>query len=238
MDKYGILFYTNNKEVSKVIVVSRYNENLEWLKEYPFTLYPVIIYNKGPNDDFYKPDKLIKIVNIENIGRESHTYLYHIVHNYDQLHDIIIFLPGSTNAEYRFNRCKHLIIHIEQKNKAVFLCTKTNMNDLSNFSLDYWQANSSENNFINSEHKLKESSIRPFGKWFNAMFGNINTNYISWNGMFSVSKQDVLQHSKSYYERLIHEVSDHSNPETSHYFERSWEAVFFPMNHTIKIPGY
>ena len=117
MDKYGKLFYKNSKEIelSKVIVVSRYNENLDWLKEYPFNLYSVIIYNKGHNDDFYKPDKLIKIVNIENIWRESHTYLYHIVHNYDQLHDIIIFLPGSTNAEYRFNRCKHFIIQIEHK---------------------------------------------------------------------------------------------------------------------------
>ena len=89
MDNYGILFYKKDKveikevpqELSKVIVVSRYNENLEWLKEFPFNLYPVIIYNKGTNDEFYKPDNLIKIVNIENVGRCDHTYLYHIVHN-------------------------------------------------------------------------------------------------------------------------------------------------------------
>ncbi len=236
-----MLFYTNSKvtkELSKVIVVSRYNENLNWLKEYPFNLYSVIIYNKGPNDDFYKPEKLIKIVNIENVGRCDHTYLYHIIHNYDNLHDIIVFLPGSTNVDYRLNRCKHLILHIEEQNKAIFLCTKTNMNDLYNFSLDHWQSTSPENSLINPENKLKESSIRPFGKWFNAMFGNININYISWNGLFSVSKLDILQHSKAYYERLILEVSDSSNPEAGHYFERSWEAVFFPMNNTIKISGY
>jgi hypothetical protein len=238
MNNFNILFYKQEKEVSKVIVVSRYNENLEWLKEYPFNLYPVIIHNKGINDDFFKPDKLLKIINIENVGRESHTYLYHIIQNYDNLDDIIVFLPGSTNANYRINRCKHLIFHIEHKNKAVFLCTKENMNSLYDFQLDHWQSSSPENVFINPENKLKESSIRPFGKWFNTMFGDIKTNFISWNGLFSISKLDVLQHSKEYYERLISEVSDNSNPETNHYFERSWEAVFYPMNHTIIIPGY
>jgi len=238
MNHYGMMFYKSDKKVSKVIVVSRYNENLEWLKEYPFNLYPVIIYNKGTNDNFYKPDKLIKIINIENVGRESHTYLYHIIHNYDNLHDISVFLPGSTNMDYRLGRCQHLILNIEKQNKAVFLCTHTNMNSLNDFQLDHWQSCSPENSSINPENKLKESSIRPFGKWFNAMFGDIKINYISWNGLFSVSKLDVLQHSKAYYERLISEVSDNSDPETGHYFERSWEAVFYPMNHTNIMPGY
>ena len=243
---YGLLFYKNiektsidQKIISKVIVVSRYNENLEWLKKHPFNLYPVIIYNKGPNDHFYKPNKLIKTINLENVGRESHTYLYHIIHEYDNLHDIIVFLPGYTNAEYRLNRCKHIIHHIEQQNKAIFLCSNAIMNDdLYNFKLDYWKANSLENNLINPENKLKPSSIRPFGKWFNAMFGNFKLESVAWNGIFSISKMDVLQHSKEYYKNLIFEVSDSSNPETGHYFERSWEAVFSPMTHTMIISGY
>jgi hypothetical protein len=238
MNNYGMIYYKQDIKLSKVIVVSRYNEKLEWLKEHPFNLYPVIIYNKGLNDDFYKPDKLIKIINIENVGRCDHTYLYHIIHNYDNLHDIIVFLPGSSNAEYRINRCRQLILHIEQQNKAVFLCTHTNMDYLYDFQLDYWQATSLENNSVNPENKLKISTIRPFGKWFKAMYGDIKINYISWNGLFSVSKLDILQHSKSYYERLILELSDSSNPEAGHYFERSWEAVFYPMTHTIKMPGY
>ena len=36
---------------SNVIVVSRYNEKLDWLKDEPFNKYSVIIYNKG-NDEF------------------------------------------------------------------------------------------------------------------------------------------------------------------------------------------
>ena len=42
---------SNNTE----IVVSRYAENLNWLKEEPFNKYTVICYNKGDDDNFYKP---------------------------------------------------------------------------------------------------------------------------------------------------------------------------------------
>lgn len=48
------------------IVVSRYNEDLQWLKNKKFG-YPTTIYNKGDNDIFYKPKgcKVIKLQNIE-----------------------------------------------------------------------------------------------------------------------------------------------------------------------------
>ena len=213
---FGILYYKNVEQpsiqkpsiqkpnieqtnISKVIVVSRYNENLEWLKDEPFNEYPVIIYNKGPNDNFYKPEKLIKIVNLENIGRCDHTYLYHIIQEYDNLHDITIFLPGSTNINYKLYKSKHLLFYIKQQNKAVFLCNPVDINSLTNFQLDNWQSTATENYVINPENKLTPSSIRPFGKWFNAMFGDTKINYIAWNSMFSVSKIDVLQHSRAYY---------------------------------------
>ena len=74
------------------IVISRYNENLEWLNYEPFNKYKNIIYNKGPNDDFCKTNN-IKVFNLENIGRCDHTYLFHIIENYDNLADITVFLP-------------------------------------------------------------------------------------------------------------------------------------------------
>jgi len=99
------MYFNYNKENFEnnniVIIISRYNENLEWLKEEPFNKYPVIIYNKGPNDDFYKPDNLIKIVKLDNVGREGHTYLHHIINNYDNLYNINILFPGSINIEIK-----------------------------------------------------------------------------------------------------------------------------------------
>ena len=82
---------------------------------------------------------------------------------------------------------------------------------------------------------LKKSSIRPFGLWFDNMFGNLQVNCLMYYGIFSIHKNDIIQHPKSRYEILIKDLSDHSNPEVGHYFERSWCAVFHPLNKTIVI---
>ena len=68
------------------IVVARYNEHLEWTKNFS----NVIVYNKGNplSDDFNE-----KYLN--NVGRESHTYYKHIYDNYDNLADYTIFLQGN-----------------------------------------------------------------------------------------------------------------------------------------------
>ena len=229
--------YKNNNEgfdsFDVVIVISRYNENLDWLKEAPFNKYPVIIYNKGINDDFYKPKKS-KIMKLENIGRCDHTYLYHIIENYDKLNNIIIFMPGSTNMPYKMEKAIKLFKLIEENKKAVFLSEKAKLTDLYDFQLDNWKASSSENNSINAESNLELATIRPFGKWYESKFGNVELEHISYGGIHSISKHDILQHPKSYYENLIKDVSNSSNPEAGHYFERSWETVF-SMKHTMII---
>lgn len=66
------------------IVVARYNENIEWTRRYE----NCIIYNKGGNIED-------ACISLENVGREAHTYLYHIVKNYNNLSDHIIFTQGN-----------------------------------------------------------------------------------------------------------------------------------------------
>lgn len=78
------------------LVVSRFNENLDWLQNVPY-YFIITIYNKGKNDiNTSKFEKLnYSIKNLENIGREGHTYLYHIISNYKKLSDLIIFTQGD-----------------------------------------------------------------------------------------------------------------------------------------------
>ena len=65
--------------MSKIdLVVARYNEDVNWLKKVPKNI-NIILYNKG------KDDIQFKFIKLDNIGRESHTYLYHIINNYDKL---------------------------------------------------------------------------------------------------------------------------------------------------------
>lgn len=71
------------------IVVARYNENLDWLKLLPKN-FKITVYNKGL-DDIDVPS-----IKLPNVGRESHTYLQHIISNYDNLSDKTIFCQGDS----------------------------------------------------------------------------------------------------------------------------------------------
>ena len=67
------------------IVVARYNEDISWTKKYQPN---IIIYNKGD-------DHIDSSIPLPNVGRESHTYLYHIISNYNQLADRTVFVQGG-----------------------------------------------------------------------------------------------------------------------------------------------
>jgi len=71
--------------MSYTIVVARYNENVEFLDG----LDNVVIYNKG------KPLQQKNAVERPNVGRESESYLYHIINNYSDLPDYLVFMQGS-----------------------------------------------------------------------------------------------------------------------------------------------
>ena len=219
-----------------LLFASVINEDLEWLKEEPFSKYPVLIYNKGNNNDFYHPEiKFQTIIPLKNVGRCDHTYLYHVIKNYDHLNKITVFLPGSVDLQHKIDKSKRMIQEIEDKKSAVFISNfmENVSKELYDFQLDSWNATHPNNVSLTKNDELELSSIRPFGKWFEEKFGNIQIQHVTYGGIFSIDKEDILQHSKSYYENLIQELDKTPNPEVGHYFERAWEAVFYPMTHTI-----
>ena len=221
-----------DKNIDIQLVVSRYNENLEWLKEEPFNKYQVICYNKGPNSDFYKPEGM-KVVNVENVGRCDHTYIYHIVKNYDNLAQHTMFLPGSCNMPNKMHKARWWIDEIEKTDKGVFIGLNTNdgiKNDLYSFQLDEWAASDDKNKSINPESKLQLSETRPFGKWFEKHFKDIKVPHYTLGGIMGIEKDNIIQHPKSYYENFLSELDKHSNPEVGHYYERGWTAIFHPMD--------
>ena len=222
------------------LVVARYNEDLNWMKNEPFDHYPnVIIYNKGPNANFYHQSSS-QIVEVKNVGRCDHTYLYHIVQNYDKLKDITVFLPGSADMGFKIKQTTDLFNEIETTGQAAFVNTRTfptSLRDIyADFQLDEWKASDTRNTAINSESKLELSKYRPYGVWYDHYLKDKEAYTLSFYGIFSVAKEDILQYPKSYYENLIQDLSHSSNPEVGHYFERSWVAIFHPLKHTRLVP--
>lgn len=224
----------NLSGISTEIVVSRYNEDLNWLNNTEFFKHPVICYNKGKNENFTKSKNIKKIVNYKNVGRCDHTYLYHIVTNFEVLPDVTIFLPGSLNIPFKMKIAKRLLYEVERRNTSVFIgyfFPEGVFEEFKNFELNDWKATDLENRKENPESVLKKSEFRPFSKWYQKHFKNIHVKYTSFFGILSVSRGHIIQHPKSYYEKLLEELDNHSNPEVGHYFERAWGAVFYPMKY-------
>jgi len=226
--------FGNNKET--LIVISRYNEDLQWLSNEPFNKYPYIVYNKGINNDYVKSENLKTEVKLENVGRETHTYLIHIINNYDNLSDFTIFVPGSLELENKYERAKRLFDKVENEdNVDMFACIlfdRPVKDTFHDFQIDSYLSSNQNNKSINNDTSMKESDIRPYGKWYERTFNNVNSDSkcFTQNSIFGLTKDTILKKPKSYYINLIEQVSEHHNHETVHYFERSWETVFYPYS--------
>ena len=215
------------------IIISRFNEDLKWTTRGIFNNYRYIVYNKGDNDDFEKTN-VDKIINLKNVGKCDHTYLYHIIKNYNDLPDILVFLPGSLDLINKNIRAAEMLDIIKNTGNAVFLGEyyKNIKNKFENFCLNNWRSSNNQNFDKNSESMLDLSLIRPFGEWYKYNFDNIIVNFVCYWGIFSLDKRDIIQHPINRYINLINQLNSSSNPEVGHYIERSWAAIFHPMNYT------
>jgi hypothetical protein len=222
----------NNPNVE--IVVARYNEKLNWLNEYPFNQFNYTVYNKGINDDFNKTN-VTKIIDLPNVGRCDHTYLYHVVENYNNLAVITVFFPGSIDCmESKKNNAIRILENIKKYKTAIFLGTNCGnvKNEFNTFTLDNWNCSDSANRELHPDSTLTPAIIRPFGNWFKYHFGNICVKYYCIYGILSIHKFDIIQHPLIRYQKLLSAADKSSNPEVCHYIERSWAAIYHPLLHT------
>jgi len=233
-------FYTQDEDEMRVvnegdnnvqIVLSRYKENIDWLDDPPFNKYKVTCYNKG---DTFPQCKLPKcnVVTLQNVGRCDHTYLHHIITNYDNLANVTLFLPASCLDQHKLKTTFKLIYLVDKTQTSVFL-GKTYDNvrvEFGKFFMNKHVATNLVNKTANPETLLQPCPIRPFGRWYDTMFGtDVVSKVVCYFGMFAVAKEHILQHPKEHYEKLIKYVDSHSNPEAGHYMERSWAAIFAPF---------
>jgi hypothetical protein len=101
----------------------------------------IFIYNKGNDIPLGIPNNTenLKIIQIPNLGWDAYGFLYHIINNYDNLSEYIIFLPGSCDVNYKLLKSKNLINHIEYYKELVNICTYTDSvkEKFYNFKINY-----------------------------------------------------------------------------------------------------
>lgn len=229
---YSIVFFYNREQIEYLdkeidsfeVVVARYNEDLSWIKE-EFPTERVIVYNKG-EDDLNLPSNCI-VIKLPNLGREAHTYLYHIIANYHNLSDRILFLQGSQEAEayrvffplkrYKFiasTNCKNIIA------SHCFLMEETTSRDgLLDLSKTKWSDTVMRDyDFIG----FKRNFIEKNNRTTNIFYGN-------YGAIFAVDKEKILRNDIDYYKNIFN-ILDNKSPIEGHYMEKLWDLVFSHKN--------
>ena len=206
--------------MDKCLIIARYNEDLEWLKE--FKDFKIIVYNKG---DELSEKRFYEVINLENKGRESHTWLYHIVKNYNNLNEINIFLQGR----------------IDDLNCMAFSNPSDYLNDINKYGFKasrygvlgplHWKWHVGiENNKKYKQNwdnfEISRSNIG-FRKYAENLFPTIpRIIATSYGGCFAIKKELIRKYDLDFYLELLKSLSYHKNPIEGHFMERLWCYMF------------
>jgi hypothetical protein len=193
------------------IVIARYNEDINYLSYFKNI---IIVYNKGEDNI----DPSFKSIKLPNIGRESHTYLYHIIQNYDNLSKKTLFLQGKINDHkpLPINEYFKSYDFIGRKSKHEINLIKNHINHSGKYLKELKNGN------------LKKSKYSPY-EWINMIgidISNLNDFEMIWGANFCISKDLILKKPKIFYENLMKYIEYDYNPEEGHFFERSWYLIF------------
>lgn len=211
------------------IVVAKYREDISWLYTYYLhntTLTQYIkrchVYDKGgetiPYYNVWRWEK------IKNVGREAHTYLKHIIDNYNNLSEVTLFTQGNIKDHGACANDLYECVKNAQKNGFDQLVINVKPEMYSNWGM--------MNHTGKWLEEKKSGNMRlaklTFGEFYEAIMEHKHPDSIKiyYAAIFAVRKDVIQKHPLSKYIQMIEFVDDHINPEEGHYFERLWNIFW------------
>jgi hypothetical protein len=182
----------------------------------------------------------VDTIQIENVGREGHTFLYHITNCYHKLAKKTLFIKSnhenkSLNLEWvKFKHgCKSVNEFIgfsfNDESRTIYYPFFDILQDI-----DFSSLNLADDGYI--KHFGKWDINRPnnsgsFIEWFTTYIDKNYENYkkffkLSPHGIFTIERDMILNKNKDYYYNILNTVNYCNNPEEGHYLERSWVYIF------------
>lgn len=204
------------------IVVARYKEDVSWVFEYASTASRITVYDKSgePPPPRYHPK--IRVVPLPNVGRESHTYLHHLVHERDSLASRIVFTQGNFADHVPRAEFAAMVTAGVPRKPRVGLDSPWASTLMQTFR---WTA---ENNHAPGVE------MRPAGmtlaKFYLTYVGDDlpPEREVAWHqsAIFLARRDRVLARPPGAYRALLDVLaSGGANPEAGHYMERFWVAL-------------
>ena len=202
------------------LVVSRFREDVNWVD--CFGTYT--IYNKGRDD--LSARHRANSVKLPNVGREAHSYIHHIVENYDRLEDILIFSQGGYRAHAHFEPEEFLRRSLDLGD----LGFSVNLGDINGF------VGSNSRDFVLRWHGVDLHTKEPYelGGWWEKTTGEpwVRSRSVFWGATFSVRRDFILRRSRESYAALLKTLDWSTNPMEAHFCERAWFNILnLPLNY-------
>jgi len=214
--------------LTKSIVLSRYSENVGWISDFDEEGIDIYIYNKGNISPGVK-SKNIKVINRPNLGRESESFLYHIVENYDNLSDLIVFTQA-----WPFDNIPSFFDYIDND---------LMLQDAENYFNWYGeQYKTCDENGAPEIYPIASGHPNEFNRTLKTIYEQVFEKEcpkeitFKSNGSFCITKDLILNNKKEIYEKLItfltyEEQVDYDgafkyNPYEGHIIERMWGLIF------------
>lgn len=211
--------------MSVSLVINRFNENVDWIQKYKNL--EIFIYNKG--DTLHLNSKNVTVIERENLGRESESYLFHIIENYDNLSDLTIF----TQAHPFDNIPSFYEIIDEDLNNKEYI----NYFNWYGKRIDFCDEYGAPGIYpISSGHPNEFN--RTLKSIYEEVYNRKCPSKINYkpNGSFSVSRDLILKSKKQVYEKFLTYLTYPEqvnydgvfkfNPYEGHIIERMWGLIF------------
>jgi hypothetical protein len=211
------LALNNSTTKENEIVIARYEEDVSWSYIYRDICF---IYNKGPKELEYESEN---IVPLGNVGREAHTYLYHIINRWDYLADKTLFTQG--NIADHIGPAADLRIFFDKRYDFIIKNARY-IKDYDSITGQLIHWGKWLNDLETGEMRKAKQSFTDWSR---------NVLHIDFKGgpvrygpgaTFSVTGELIHKKPIAFYKYLLSFLEDHINPEEGHYFERTWLYIF------------
>jgi hypothetical protein len=209
--------YSHGAEDSVELVVARYREDASWVAGLGF---PYVVYDKSGDPGLFA---------LPNIGRETHTYLNHIVRRYPDFADYTVFLQAAPFG------------HIGEATGPEFLRARIEQNVRIGVKFTGFAWFKLKCDRLGRPHAMAEPENEgrwkgwgkdiPVGETYAKLFsGQVPDTFLvtAPAGMLFVSRERILARPKRFYERCLQlvEADPEDEHNTGHAFERLWQVVF------------
>jgi len=192
------------------IVISRYKEDISWADG----VTNAVIYHKS-DTPCVSPHPVVSLL---NVGREGHTYAYHILTHYDTLDDYTLFLQG-----YPFDHSPQLETQLCEIRDRIAQGTQSDFQYVSQRVL-----------FSNLERCPYDITLKMVPV-YEKVFGSVDSFEAKKKGhpfvfgagaQFVVSRAAIQSRPRAFYQNLCSVLDYDVNPIEGFSVERFWQMIF------------